>query len=188
MSEAKETYEVFALEYARLDRPSRDFYLLSPDPHEGPRPIAYFLWVIRNDARTVVVDLGFDKRSGEARGRRYLRDPMDALETIGIKPDDVDTAIITHMHYDHAGHGPAFANAKFVLQEREIAFCTGKPMSYPPLRRPFDIEHVSDMIRANFNSQVKFVDGERVVAAAIPHSVCGVHANLKTPRIRGDVC
>jgi glyoxylase-like metal-dependent hydrolase (beta-lactamase superfamily II) len=184
MNEAKETYEVLALEYARLDRPSRDFYLFSPDPHEGPRPIAYYLWVIRNERRTVVVDLGFDKRSGEARGRSFLRDPMDALAAIGVRPADVDTVIITHMHYDHAGHGPSFPNAKFVLQEREIAYCTGKPMSYKPLRRSFDIEHVSDMIRANFNSQVTFVDGDKEILPGISvHLVGGHSGGLQVVRV-----
>ena len=137
MSATGETYEVFALEYGRMERSSRDFYLHSPDPHEGPRPIAYYLWVIRNDARTVVVDLGFDRRSGDARGRVMLREPLDALGAIGVKPDAVKTVIITHMHYDHAGHGPEFPKAEFVLQEREAAYCTGKPMCYPPLRRSF---------------------------------------------------
>ncbi len=176
MSEAGETYEVFALEYGRMDRSSRDFYLRSPDPHEGPRPIAYYLWVIRNANRTVVVDLGFDKRSGDARGRVMLREPMEALGTIGVTPQDVNTVIITHMHYDHAGHGPQFPDAEFVIQEREVAYCTGKPMSYPPLRASFDIEHVSDMIRANFQSRVRFVDGDKEILPGISVHLIGGHS------------
>ena len=80
-----ETYEVLAIEYAKTERPSREFYLLSPDPHEGPRPITYYIWVIRNENRTIVVDLGFDRRSGEARGRKLLREPIEALEKVGVK-------------------------------------------------------------------------------------------------------
>jgi len=176
MTAANETYEVFALEYARLDRPSRDFYLFSPDPHEGPRPIAYYLWVVRNEARAVVVDLGFDKRSGEARGRTFLRDPIDALAALGVQPAAVDTVILTHMHYDHAGHGPSFPKAKFVLQEREVAYCTGKAMGYPPLRRSFDVEHVTDMVRANFGSRVKFVDGDSEILPGISVHLIGGHS------------
>lgn len=176
MSARPETYEVLALEYGRMDRSSRDFYLHFPDPHEGPRPIAYYLWVIRNDKRTVVVDLGFDERSGNARGRLMLRPPMDALAAVGVSPADVKTVIITHMHYDHAGHGTEFPNAEFVLQEKEIAYCTGKPMNYPPLRRSFDIEHVTDMIRANFASRVKFVDGDKEILPGISVHLIGGHS------------
>lgn len=176
MSPETETYEVLAVEYARLDRPSRDFYLFSPDPHEGPRTIAYYLWVIRNQTRTVVVDLGFDRRSGETRGRTMLREPIEALAAVGVKPADVETVIITHMHYDHAGHGPHFDNAEFILQEREIAYCTGKAMRYSPLRRSFDIEHVTDMIRANFKSRVKFVDGDAEILPGISVHLIGGHS------------
>ncbi len=184
MSGTGEIYEVFALKYAHTVRPSREFYLFSPDPHEGPRPISYYLWVIRNEARTIVVDLGFDRRSGEARGRVPEREPIEALAAIGVKPEDVDTVIITHMHFDHAGHGPYFPNATFILQEREIAYCTGKYMAYAPLRRPFDIEHVTDMIRANYNSQVKFVDGDSQVLPGISVHLIGGHSGgLQTVRV-----
>jgi glyoxylase-like metal-dependent hydrolase (beta-lactamase superfamily II) len=180
-------YEVLAVEYARLERPSREFYLFSPDPHEGPRPIAYYMWVIRNEARTIVVDLGFDRRSGEQRGRTFLREPMAALAAVGVAPADVDTVIITHMHYDHAGHEPAFPNARFVLQEREIAYCTGKAMGYPPCRRSYDIEHVTGMIRANFRSQVKFVDGDADIAPGISVHLIGGHSGgLQVVRAQTD--
>ena len=151
-----EAYEVLAVEYARTERPSREFYLLPPDPHEGPRPIAYYLWVVRNSERTVVVDLGFDRRSGEARGRKLIREPVEALAAVGVDAGQVETVIVTHMHYDHAGHTTAFPNARFIVQEREIAYCTGKAMGYAPCRRPFDVEHVTDIVRANFGSRVKF--------------------------------
>jgi len=184
MSGAGETYEVLALEYARLERPSREFYLLSPDPHEGPRPIAYYLWVVRSETRTVVVDLGFDKRSGDARGRTFLRDPVDALAAVGMAAADVGTVILTHMHYDHAGTAPAFPNARFVLQERAIAYCTGKPMGYAPLRRSFDVEHVTEIVRANFGSRVKFVDGDAEILPGISvHLVGGHSGGLQVVRV-----
>ena len=91
MKQSPTTYEVLALEYGRMERPSRDFYLHHPDPHEGPRPIAYYLWVIRNETHTIVVDLGFDKHSGRKRGRIMVREPLQALSTIGVTPDDVQT-------------------------------------------------------------------------------------------------
>lgn len=184
MGDATETYEVLAVEYARTDRPSREFYLFSPDPHDGPRTIAYYLWVVRNESRTVVVDLGFDRRSGEARGRKLIREPIEALAAVGVAADQIDTVILTHMHYDHAGHAPAFPNAEFVVQEREIAYCTGKAMRYPPLRRSFDVEHVTDVIRANFNSRVRFVDGDKEILPGISvHLVGGHSGGLQVVRV-----
>lgn len=179
-----EAYEVLALEYGRMNRASRDFYLFHPDPHEGPRTIAYYLWVIRNPARTVVVDLGFDRRSGEERGRVMLREPVDALAAVGVDPAAVETVVVTHMHYDHAGNTRAFPNAEFVLQEREVAYCTGRPMRYPPTRRSFDVEHVTDVVRANFASRVRFVNGDAEVLPGISvHLVGGHSGGLQVVRV-----
>ena len=91
------------------------------------------------------------------------------------------------VHYDHAGHGPEFPHAEFVLQEREIAYCTGKPMRYPPLRRSFDIEHVTDMIRANFASRVLFVDGDREIAPGVSVHLIGGHSGgLQVVRVETE--
>lgn len=182
-----EPYEVLALEYGHMERSSRDFYLHWPDPHEGLRPITYFLWVIRNSARTVVVDLGFDKRSGAERGRVMLREPLEALAGLGVEADAIETVIVTHMHYDHAGAMPAFPKAEFVLQEREVAYCTGRPMRYPACRQPFDVEHVSDMVRANFQSRVRFVDGDAEVLPGISvHLVGGHSGGLQVVRVETE--
>lgn len=184
VSETKETYEVLGLEYGRMERTSRDFYLRHPDPHEGPRAIAYYLWVIRNEARTIVVDLGFDKRSGEERGRVMLRDPVDALKAVGVDAKTVETVIITHMHYDHVGTVADFPKAEFILQEREVAYCTGKAMRYPACNFSFDVTHVTDVVRANFGGRVRFVDGDADVAPGVSvHLVGGHSGGLQVVRV-----
>jgi len=182
-----ETYEVFALEYARMKRGSRDFYLRHPDPHEGPREIAYYIWVIRNASRTVVVDLGFDERAAKERGRVLIRHPVEALKAIGVDAEAVETVILTHMHYDHAGTATSFPNAEFVVQEKEIAHCTGRPMRYKPTRNSFDVVHVKDMIDANFGGRLRFVDGEREVLPGISvHLVGGHSGGLQVVRVQTE--
>lgn len=176
MSEATESYEVFALEYARMKRPSTDFYLKHPDPHEGPREIAYYVWVIRNEKRTIVVDLGFDERAAKERGRILLRHPVEALKSIGVDAGEIETVIITHMHYDHAGTATSFPKAEFIVQEREVAYCTGKAMRYPVTRGSFDVVHVKDVIDANFQSRVKFVNGDKNILPGISVHLIGGHS------------
>lgn len=181
-------YEVYALEYGRMNRSSRDFYLRSPDPHEGPREIVYYVWLIRNHERTIIVDLGFDRRSGDERGRVMIREPLDAFAALGVEVAEVDTVIITHMHYDHVGNVPEFKNAEFVLQEREIAYCTGKPMRYPACNFSFDVEHVTDIVRANFQARVRFVDGDAEIAPGVSvHLVGGHTGGLQFVRVETEV-
>jgi glyoxylase-like metal-dependent hydrolase (beta-lactamase superfamily II) len=91
------------------------------------------------------------------------------------------------MHYDHAGSAAGFPNAKFVLQEREVAYCTGKPMSFAPARLAFDVEHVNDMIRANFKGRVKFVDGDKEILPGISvHLVGGHSGGLQVVRVETE--
>lgn len=176
-------YEVLALKYAETIRPSRDFYI-SQDPHDGPLPISYFLWVVRNEERTIVIDTGFEEAAAAARGRNLLRHPVAALKAVGIEAPEVETVILTHLHYDHAGTARSFPNAEFIIQEREVSFATGKAMRFPPCRMPFDVENVIDVVRANFSSRVRFVDGDREVAPGVwVHLIGGHSTGLQVVRV-----
>ena len=62
-----ETYDVFALRFGeRPERKRHENFLETVDAHDAPMPIDYFLWVIRNANRTVVVDTGFGRCGGGA--------------------------------------------------------------------------------------------------------------------------
>jgi hypothetical protein len=62
-------YEVYAIKYARRDS-TRNQNLLFADPHDGPMPIYYYVWVIANNERTIVVDIGFGETEAQTRGRQ----------------------------------------------------------------------------------------------------------------------
>ena len=128
-----DTYEVYAIKYGTVqDRPRHTNFITAPDPHEGLMPIDYFVWVIKNKDRTIVVDTGFDHSEADARGRQVERLPAEGLAMVGVDASKVENVVITHMHYDHAGTCGAFPNATFHLQEREMQYVTGKRMTQDP--------------------------------------------------------
>ena len=54
-------YEVFAIKYAELGREARANFV-DGDSHDlADMPLDYFVWVVRNDQRTVIVDTGFSE-------------------------------------------------------------------------------------------------------------------------------
>ncbi|CAN5725829.1 N-acyl homoserine lactonase family protein [soil metagenome] len=157
-------YQIFSLRYARLARNARQ-NLLARDVHDGPMPLDYNIWILRNAHRTVLVDTGFGQRAAAQRGRPLLIDPIDALSRVGIDPDAIEDIVITHLHYDHAGNMDRFGKARFHLQQAEIGFATGRCMCDQQQRAPFDVEDVVTFIRHTYADRVRFHDGE---AAPLP--------------------
>lgn len=45
------------------------------------------------------------------------------LEQLGVKPDDIKTVILSHMHNDHAGCVEYFPNAEFIVHKDEFNAC-----------------------------------------------------------------
>ncbi len=184
-------YEIFALRYARSGARTQRDVLIWPEDHDAPMPLDFYLWAIKGEGRTIVLDTGFDAASAKRRGRDWIRSPIDALRSIGIEPAEVKDVILSHMHWDHAGHWLEFPKARFHLQETEMAFCTGRCMCHEPLRRFFEVEHVQTAVAHVFAERVKFHDGEAEIAPGITLHLVGGHSGglqiVRVPTARGMV-
>ncbi|GAB5468038.1 MAG: N-acyl homoserine lactonase family protein [Rhodospirillales bacterium] len=167
-------YDVYALLYAKSLRPSRDYFLF-PDPHDGPLPIFYYVWLIRGEGRTILVDCGFSAERAVTRKRDFLRCPTEGLAALGVAASEIDTVVLTHLHYDHAGNIDLFPKAEFVVQDEEMRFATGRYMRYPPVRAPFEAEDVVSLVRRNYESRVRFVAGDQELAPGIDLHLIGGH-------------
>jgi glyoxylase-like metal-dependent hydrolase (beta-lactamase superfamily II) len=176
-------YEVYAIRYATVDR-MRSENFIARDPHDGPMPMDYFLWLVRGGGRTVLLDTGFGEAAAQARGRHLIQHPVDALRGFGIDPHEIEDVVISHMHYDHAGNLDAFPNACFHLQDRELAFATGRSMRHALLRQPFDVEDVVQMVRHVFDGRVRFYDGDQVLFDGLSlHLIPGHAHGLQAMRV-----
>lgn len=171
-----ELYEVYALRYAeRPDRTRADSFLFDPHPARS-HPIDYFLWVVRNEHRTIVIDTGYDADDAQRRGRPILRDPLLCLKDFGVDPDTVDTVVLTHLHYDHAGALHRFPAATFHLQSAEMAYATGPCMCDTALNHPFTADHVCALVQKVYSGRVVFHDGDSQIAPGVEVLAMGGHS------------
>ncbi|MBY3468706.1 N-acyl homoserine lactonase family protein [Rhizobium laguerreae] len=180
-------WKALALHYGTAARPRADLSLEAIDHHDVIGQIDYFVWIIRRADRLVLIDTGFSKEEGEARGRTMIVDPVEALRLLGIEAADITDVVITHLHYDHAGNLNAFPNAVFHLQEKEMIYGTGRCMCHPRMRRPFAAEAVVDAVRLVFAGKVQFHRGDVELEPGLSLHLIGGHSKgLQVVRLEDE--
>ncbi|MDT4792819.1 Metallo-beta-lactamase superfamily protein [compost metagenome] len=178
------TYEVFALRYARVDRSRHENFIDCHHDHDHAMPMDYFVWLIKGEVDSILVDTGFNQQAADKRGRALLHCPIDTLRCLGVNPDELQDVIITHLHYDHAGNMDLLPKARFHIQDDEVSFATGRCMLHRPLRHSYNVEDVVHLIRSVYQNRVVFHDGDYELVPGIQVFKIGGHtAGLQVVRI-----
>ncbi len=89
--------------------------------------IPRIVWVLRGPT-TVVVDTSVPTGGNAAEfiGEDFQRDrhqePANALVAAGLNVHDVETVLLTHLHWDHAGNCDLFPESRVVVQQSELRY------------------------------------------------------------------
>jgi N-acyl homoserine lactone hydrolase len=98
--------------------------------------IPYIIWRIEGADKNILIDAGCSSRDyyrvikggseeGFVAGGEKFKDVQDVtpfekgLANWGLKPEDVDIIIMTHLHWDHIMGAEKCKNAKVIVQEKE---------------------------------------------------------------------
>ncbi len=185
-------WDIYAVKYAERNERTRAESFLDDDHPAAPHGMDYFVWLLDDGRPRILVDTGYDADEAARRGRPIQRDPARAVEALGWSAEDLDTVIVTHLHYDHAGGLGRYPRARFHVQEAEMGFATGPCMCDPELRAPYTAEHVCDMVRHVYSGRVEFHAGDGEVASGVTlHKVGGHSRGLQAVRVmksKGPVC
>ncbi len=91
-----------------------------------PVKIVQNFYLIQGGGHTVLVDTGIDNLEDfltEDQVGSFVtsssRTTAALLQQTGVAPEDVDTLILTHLHFDHYWNARLFPNARIVLNRRE---------------------------------------------------------------------
>jgi len=174
LTAATDPFEIVAIRYARAER-RRSAAFIGGDVHDGPQPMAYYVWLLRREGEAIVVDTGFDRETAAVRRREFIRCPGETLADLGVDPAMVRTVILTHLHHDHAGNHHLFPNASFHVQAAEMAYATGPWMTHPSLRAGYGADDVKVMVDRLFQDRIVFHEGRGRVAEGVDVVHIGGH-------------
>jgi N-acyl homoserine lactone hydrolase len=178
-------YSIWSFRYASGRMP-KDFMggcLVCSNQGTAEIPMVYSLIVsspLSERRRVILVDTGF--KSGKSMsGRNFegFEDPRVVLEKVDLRPEDVDTVVLTHLHFDHAGNFDAFSNARVVVQRREYERWKETIDALPDRNvgkehwamSSMDVDVMDRVAAAVDQGKVELVDGDIEIAP-------GVHCRL----------
>jgi len=110
-------FEIHSLKMGELLIPEDGALLLDP----------VHVWLITDGRTRILVDGGMPdiaevsrrvKVDGSGGGHAGLR---RALASVQVSPEQIDTVIVTHLHYDHGANLDLFPNACVVIQRDELS-------------------------------------------------------------------
>jgi glyoxylase-like metal-dependent hydrolase (beta-lactamase superfamily II) len=156
-------------------------------------PLAANSLLVRAGGKNILVETGNGtKWDAKLRGIYGFAegDPYgDALAAAGVKPEEIDLVINTHLHFDHAGGNtrvvdgrlvPTFPNAKYVVQRAELEH------AMRPTERDRASYYAHDFTAVTEARQWELVDGDcEIVRGVSVVKIPGHNLQIQGVQIRG---
>lgn len=139
--------------------------------------------LVQTGERRVLIDTGYGSKLSEKERKIFQSeegDPLVAsLDAAGVGVEEIDTVILSHLHFDHAGGAtqrteagkfvPTFPNAEYVAQRIEWETAASQP---PELKGAYPLENLLPLEKAG---RLRLIDGDVEILPGIRALVTGGH-------------
>jgi glyoxylase-like metal-dependent hydrolase (beta-lactamase superfamily II) len=163
VSQPQNVYDVYAFEYFKPATRTLVSDIAVGSTSKDSISFSYYFWFLNGDnGRKVLVDVGLiQDYSKPIPGKSYVR-PDSALQRINVSPDDITDIIITHPHRDHIGGLPLFKKGTIWMQRNDYIYFVGDGWQKGADHRGFNQGDVLNIVQANLDGRVQFVDGDNI--------------------------
>jgi glyoxylase-like metal-dependent hydrolase (beta-lactamase superfamily II) len=168
-------FELFAIRYAHNGPRTTGQNVIGGDPHETHSSLDFYVWVAKRSDQVFLIDTGMGEETAKRRGDQFIRAPADAIQLLGLDPAKLEDIILTHLHYDHAGMLHRYPQARFHLQDSEMAYATGRCMCSRLLRRGYEVDDVVHLVRCVYADRVTFHDQNVEITSGLSVHRIGGH-------------
>jgi glyoxylase-like metal-dependent hydrolase (beta-lactamase superfamily II) len=153
---------------------------LHPYGRHDPIDIVQNFFVVRGDGHLALVDTGIDELESylTPADRERLgpsRPTVELLAEHGIRPEDVDTLVLTHLHFDHYLNARLFERARIVVNRREWEYVVSPANRRALPRGSFPREVFAWLVDAAWD-RLELVEGEAEVVPGLRVIETGGHS------------
>jgi len=154
-------YKIYPLHLGTITRPKSQ--LVATDKSGLVIDIPILAWYVTDGEHKILIDTGGTPPDG-VHFMPYVRPEEQSLEAslnrLGVATDEIDTVILTHLHWDHGGCMTIFPKAKFYVQRSELHYAID-PL--PTQKGNYDLRRVFAVDYEILDGDCEVLDGISVV-------------------------
>jgi glyoxylase-like metal-dependent hydrolase (beta-lactamase superfamily II) len=171
-------YEIFVLKLGDIEVDGSTIFFQSAPGKKVLK--SFYFFCLKSEEHTILLDTGISPEEMAVREMVPRRSRQELLGSIGVRPENIEAIILTHLHNDHFSGVELYPSAVFYVQRSEYRFWSEqigrfRHLLYPSFARGRPVADIETLHKLNRQNRVRFLDGEGDIFPGVRGIWCGAH-------------